>query len=219
MLFRVTADFADHDDGFGFWVVLELFDDADVGGADDGVSADTDAGGESDVGEFVHHLVSEGARFGYEADSSWVGGGFGWDDAGVGFAWADDSGAVRSDQAGAGFFGEGVEFGGVFDWDAFGDDDAQRDFCPDRFFHCVFRESGGDEDDGGVCPGGAHCFADGSEDRDGDVVVEGDAAAGTFRVHATYDVGAGVEHPLGMLLTFGSGHALDDDFRVFVKED
>ena len=41
--FGFAADFADHDDGFGFWVVVEHFQDIGVIGAVDGIAPDADA--------------------------------------------------------------------------------------------------------------------------------------------------------------------------------
>ena len=44
-----------------------------------------------------------------------------------------------------------------------------------------------------------------------DGAVEVDALAGLLRVHAADDVRAGGDHPTGVLLPLGAGHALHDD--------
>lgn len=61
--FGVATDFTDHDDGFGFVVVVEHFEDVEVVGAVDGVSTDADAGAltVAHLRELEDGLVGEGA--------------------------------------------------------------------------------------------------------------------------------------------------------------
>src|SRR5690606_23344576 len=121
-LFGVTTDLADHHDRLGLRVFLEGLERVDVGGADDRVTTDADAGGEADVPQLVHHLVGQGARLGHQTDLARAGD-VGRDDAGVGLAGRDDAGAVRTDDAGlvAGGLGVRPEVGGVVHRDALGD--------------------------------------------------------------------------------------------------
>ena len=65
-LFGVAADFADHDDGVGVGVFVEELDGVGVGGADDGVAADADAGGLADfqVRQLAHRFISQRAGAG-----------------------------------------------------------------------------------------------------------------------------------------------------------
>jgi hypothetical protein len=58
-LLGVAADLADHDDRLGLGVLLEGLEAVDVGGADDRVAADADAGGEAEVPQLEHHLVGQ----------------------------------------------------------------------------------------------------------------------------------------------------------------
>ena len=95
----VAADLPDEDDQFGVGVVLEGGEAVDVGGADDGVAADADAGGEADVAQLVHELVGEGAGLGDQADPAGLGD-VGGDDARVGLAGGDQAGAVGADDRG-----------------------------------------------------------------------------------------------------------------------
>ena len=37
--------------------------------------------------------------------------------------------------------------------------------------------------------------------------------------HAADDLGAGLQHPLGVLATLGAGHALDDDLGIGIQKD
>ena len=61
-------------------------------------------------------------------------------------------------------------------------------------------------------------FAYGAEDGHG-AVVEVDAAARLARVDAADDVGAGGEHPAGVLHALASGHALHEDLAVLGEID
>ena len=67
LLFGVAADFADHHDGVGVGVFVEELDGVGVGGADDGVAADADAGGLADLrgsstGRQLHRSACRSAR-------------------------------------------------------------------------------------------------------------------------------------------------------------
>src|SRR5690606_2972861 len=198
---------------------------------DDRVAADADGGGEADVPQLVHHLVGERAGLGHEADAAGPGD-VGQRDADVRLAGTDDAGAVRADEAHALVLGVGEELGGVGHREALGDDADERHARVDGLDDRALGVGRRDEDDGDVRTGGLHGLRDGAEDghrhgagaallgtgadrRD----VEVDAGAGLARVDAADDLGAGAEHPAGVLLSLGTGHALDDDARGRFEDD
>ena len=73
-LFGRAADLADHDDGFGFGIVVEQAQRIDVRGADDGIAADADGRRLADAAlrELVHGLIGQRARARDDADRAFL---------------------------------------------------------------------------------------------------------------------------------------------------
>ena len=211
----VATDLTDHDDSFSLRIVLECLDSIDMGSTNNWVTTDTNARGESDVTQLVHHLVGQGTGFGNQADLAWVWSSLCWDDACIGLAWGDQTRAVWSDNAGlAALFRRSVEFRGVLDRNAFGNHNNKWHFCVDSFFSSCLGELRWNEKYGDVSSGLVLGVFDRTEDRDSLAAFEFHLFAGFLRVHTTNNVGSGIQHALGVLHTFRASHALNDDLRI-----
>src|SRR5664280_1133157 len=213
-LLGVPADLADHDDALSLRVILKGLQAVDVGGSADRVAADADAGGEPDLPQLVHHLVSQGAALADEPQRPALGD-RGGDDAGVGLLRADQPRAVRTDDPGdvAPAAGVGPELGAVVHRDALGDDHTQRYAGVHGFLDRGLSPGRGHEPDRDVGPGFGDRLLHGTEHRDA-VNIRPRLA----RVDAGDDVGPGGHHPPGVLGAFGAGDALDEDLAVRVEK-
>ena len=96
-------------------------------------------------------------------------------------------------------------------WNAFGDCNCKFDFGIDCFNHGGLCESRRNKHHGNVRTSSLHRFSYGPKDWKG-LAIDLNALAGLARVDSANDVGAALEHALGVLHTFGSSHTLDDDF-------
>ena len=69
-LFRIAADFADHDDRFRVRIFVEELDRIDEGGADDRIAADADAGrlADAELRQLTDGLIRQRAGAGHDAD-------------------------------------------------------------------------------------------------------------------------------------------------------
>src|SRR5262249_918019 len=87
VLFGRPADFPDHDDGVGVWILREQFQRIDVRGSDERIATDTDAGGlsETEASQLVNRFVGERAALRDDTDSA-LAADVSWNDAGLGLA-------------------------------------------------------------------------------------------------------------------------------------
>src|ERR1035438_1455304 len=130
-LFSRTADFADHDHAMRFRVGLEQFNDVQVRGAVDRVTADTDTSGLADAaaGELPNGFVGQGAAARNHADMALLVNVPGSDAdtaaavrilAGAG---RHNTGAIGADQPGRPAFHRALDLDHIVDRDAFGNAD------------------------------------------------------------------------------------------------
>src|SRR5690606_26804824 len=176
-------------------------------------------GAEADVAQLVHQLVGQRAGLGDQADLAGAGD-VRRDDARVGLAGADDTRAVRADDAGLVALGLGVrpEVRRVVHRDALGDHHGERDLGVDRLDHRVLGELRRHEQHRHVGAGLRHGFLDGAEHGQL-LAADLDLLACLAGVDTADHVGAGGEHAGGVLGALGARHALDDDLGVLVEED
>src|SRR5216684_4984108 len=99
-LFGVAADFADQNDGVRVRIVVEKLDGVEKRGADDGIATDADAGGlaDAELRQLMDGFVGQRAAAADDADVSRLVNAAGHD-ADLAFAWRNDAGAVRADEA------------------------------------------------------------------------------------------------------------------------
>src|SRR5699024_12825415 len=83
----LAADLANHHEYLGVRIPLELFNRSNVSGTNDWITADTNAGGKSDVRQLVHHLIGQRAGFGYQADGTWRWRSLGRDNSRIRLTW------------------------------------------------------------------------------------------------------------------------------------
>src|SRR5699024_10528905 len=216
VLLSIAADLANHHDCLGVRIPLELFNRSNVSGTNDWITADTNAGGKSDVRQLVHHLIGQRAGFGYQADGTWLRRSLGRDNSRIRLTWSDEPRAVRANDAGVGRLSQRKEFGGVLHWNTFRNYNSKWHAGVDSLFHSRLGELRGDKDDGDVRTGGLNCFAYGTEDRDFFTGFKRYSLARLLRVNAANNIGTRTEHALGVLHTLGTGHALNDDLGIRV---
>src|SRR5881392_1476746 len=99
-LLGVAADFADHNDGVGVRIIVEKLDGVQERGADDGITADADAGGlaDAELRQLMDGFVGERAAAADDADVALLVDAAGHD-SDFAFTRGDDAGAVRTDEA------------------------------------------------------------------------------------------------------------------------
>src|SRR6266540_6683982 len=215
LLLLVPADLADHHHRLGLRVGLEAGQHVDEVRPDHGVAADAHRGGLPDpgLGHLVHHLVGERAGAGDQADRPAVGDLAG-DDADVGLAGRDHTGAVGPDQRDA--LGAHVvpRPGHVEHGDVLGDQHDRADAGVDRLVERVDREAGGHEDQRGVGAALGDRVGHGVEHRDAL-----DLLAGLARRDAGDHVGAVGAVAQRVEAALAAGEALDDEPGVGVDED
>ena len=187
--FGFASDFADHDDGFGFGIVVEHFQDIGVIGAVDGVATDSDASAlaEATSGQLPDGFVGERAAPRDDADVAFFVD-VAWSDADaaaavrfVACAWGNDAWAVGADQAGGSALHGVFDADHVIDGDAFGDGDGEIEAGVDAFEDGVGGEGWRDKDGADRGAGFAGSFGDGVED--------GDAMGAVFEDLATFSWG------------------------------
>ena len=96
--FGVAANLADHDDEVRVGVVFESFQGIDVSGSHNRVAANADAGRKSQVAQLVHELVGQSARLRHQAQAARTSD-IGRSNADIALSGADNSGAIRANQA------------------------------------------------------------------------------------------------------------------------
>src|SRR5580704_16573303 len=183
--------------------------------ADDGIAADTYAGGlaDAEAGQLIDGFVGERAATADYPDVTLFVNAAGHDPD-FAFAGGDDAGAIGADEA---RFVEVHGGGGanhVDDRNAFGDAHDQRNFGIGGFENGVGRVWRRHKDDAGVRTSGLHCFANRVEHRSFEVL--GATFAGS---HATYNVGAVFDHLLGVESAFAARETLDDQARFFADQN
>ena len=136
-------------------------------------------------------------------------------DADLALARGDDAGAVRADQHHARMLLQHVlDAQHVQHRDAFGDAHDHADAGIGRFQDRIGRERRRHVDHGGIGAGGVDRFTHGVEHRQFDV-----GGAALPRGHAADDLGAVIDHLLGVEGALRAGEALDDDLGVLVDQD
>ena len=214
-LLGAAADLADHDDRLGVGVFVEHADGLDLGGADDRVAADADAGALADAfgSELGDDFVDERAGAADDADLAREEDVAGHDaDAGL-CAGGDDAGAVRPDEGALSAEEGALDHDHVHHRDAFGDADDERDFGGGRFEDGVRGEGCGDEDDADVRAGGAHGLVDGGVDRDAVLLFA--SAPGVDGCHDVRAVGDGAAHVIRALRP----DSLDHQARIGINKN
>ena len=130
-----------------------------MGGADNRVAANTDSGGEPNVGELEHHLVGEGTRLRDKTDLALTGD-IRRSNANQALLRGDNTGAVRPDNAGnllAVLVHRSLrgspELSGILHRHALGNDDDQTDLSLNSLKHGGFGEGGRHENNRNVRTG------------------------------------------------------------------
>ena len=210
-----AADFADHDDGVGFRIVVEQAEGVDVGGADDGVAAYADRGRLADaaLGELVDSFVGEGSGAGDDADGAFHMDAAGHD-ADFGFAGGDDPGAVGADEARGRVLELGPDFDHVESGDAFSNADDEGDTRVFSFEDGVGGKRRRNEDHGGVGAGCRDGVGNGVED--GPAFVGCAAFAGS---HASDDVGTVFGAAFGVEGAFFARKTLNNQSSILINQN
>src|SRR5699024_11087797 len=138
-LFGVAADLSDHHDSRSVRIGFECLQGVDMRRTDDGVTADTDCGGEPDIAQLEHHLIAQRTYLGNQAyrsrtcDHSRC-------DTSKRFSWCDDTGTTGSDDARVRTLRVREEIGGVLYRDPLGDDHQQTDTRVNGLYRRVLGE-------------------------------------------------------------------------------
>src|SRR5699024_12680252 len=98
---------------------LDFFNRGNGSAPKHGITADTNAGGNADIRQLVHHLIGQRAGFGSQADGTWLWRSFGRDNSRIRLTWSDKTRAVRANDAGVGLLSQRKEFGGILHWNTF----------------------------------------------------------------------------------------------------
>src|SRR5690606_30982023 len=150
-LFRRAANLTDHDDGFGFRILLEHGQDVGEVGTRNRVATDTHTGGlaKAVIRGLLHRLIGQCARAGHDADPAWL-----MDvarhDADLALTWRDHAWAVRPDQTYAQLVTLDLHVQHVECRNAFGDTDDQLDTSECRFQDRILTEGSRHIDDRGI---------------------------------------------------------------------
>src|SRR5690606_4785595 len=215
-LFGRTADLADHDDALGLLVGLEQLQAVDEVQAVDRVAADADHRrlAQAGIGGLLHGLIGQRARARHDRDlARHVD--VARHDADLALARGDDARAVRAHQHDVVITGQHVlDPQHVQHRDALGDGDDDLDARVGRLQDRVGRVRRRHVDDGRVDAGLDDGIGDGVEHRQAQVL-----GAALARRHAAHDLGAVLDHLLGVEGALGTGEALDDDLGVLVDQN
>src|SRR5574338_524466 len=216
MLLVGAADLPDQDDGARVAIGLEGGEAVDEIGADDRVAPDADAGGlpQAVGGELVDDLVGEGAAAAHHADVSRLAD-VARNDADLAPSGRDQAGTVRTDEPGATLAHERHHLRHVEHRHAFGDTHDERQPGVGGFENGRGREGSGHVDDGRIGAGRLHRFGHGIEDRD----LPLECLAALARRDAGDDLGAVLQHLLGVERAVAAGDALDEQPGALVDED
>src|SRR5881392_1090293 len=214
-LLGVAADFADHNDGVGVRIIVEKLDGVEKRRADDGIAPDADAGGlaDAELRQLMDGFVGERATAADDADVALLVDAPGHD-ADFAFAGRDDAGAVWANEARFLEIDDGGDAHHVKGGDAFGDADDERKLSVSGFEDGIGGVGRGNKNHRGVCASGLGSVGDGVEDR----ALKMFGAALAWRDPAD-DVGAVLDHLLGVESAFAAGETLHDEARFFVDED
>src|SRR5579885_679911 len=151
----IAADLADHDDGVRVGIFVEQPQGLGVCGADDGVTADADAGGLPDTkrAQLSHGFISQRSRTGDDSDVPLLVN-MARHDADLALAGRNDAGTIRADQPRARMILQiRPSTHHVRRRDAFGDADHQRATGVSGFHDRVRGERRRNEDNARVRPG------------------------------------------------------------------
>ena len=228
VLFGAATDFADHDNGFGGFIVLKGFQSLLQGRADDRIAARAKACGETDVRQLPHQLIGQRSGLGHQTQRA-AGHDAIWNNAevaalGVLRRWQrQQTRTIRPNDAHALTQGQLDEIRAVRHRNAFGDDDNQFDAGFNGLNDGVLGEARRHEHDACFGSSGFDGFRAVGEHVNGGILAifgfrEGDVQPSLAGVHATDDVGAGLEHAGRVGHTLMPGHALDDDRSAIFNE-
>src|SRR6266478_2553921 len=164
-LFGVATDFADHNDGVRVRIIVEEPDGVEERRADDGITADADAGGlaDAELRQLVDGFVGQRPAAADHADISLLVNAAGHD-ADLALAGRNDAGAVRADQTSFLKVHDRRDAYHVYGGDAFGDANDERELGVGGFQDGIGGIGRRDKDHGGVCAGGFRGVGDGVED-------------------------------------------------------
>src|SRR5699024_9820704 len=162
---------------------------SDLSGTNDWITADTNAGGKSDVRQLVHHLIGQRAVFGYQADGTWLWRSLGRDNSRIRLTWGERPRAVRANDAGVGLLSQRNDFGSVLHWNTFRNYNSKWNVGVDSLFHSRLSEPGRNKDDGDARTGGLNCFPHATEDRDIFTGFKRYGLARLLRVNAANNIG------------------------------
>ena len=174
---------------------------------------------EAEVPQLVHHLVGQRAGLRHQSDPAGLGD-VGRDDAGVGLAGADQARAVRADDPGGALgLRVGEEVRGVVHRHALGDHDDQRHRGVDGLDHRALGAGRRHEHDRHVGAGRVHRLLRRSRTPGPTVPSKSMLWPAFFGFTPPTMFVPGGDHPTGVLLALGAGHALHDDLGALVQED
>src|SRR5579864_2362757 len=215
-LFRVAANFADHNDRVRFLIFIEQFQRVDKVCPDDRISADPDRRrlANAALRQLEHGFVRQRARARHNADVSFFMNMSGHN-ADLGFAGRNDSRTIRPNQSRLAFdLQVFIRPNHIQNRNAFRDANDQRHFGIDGFQQRVGRELRRNKNNRGVGAGlffgFRHCI------KDRPAFMRGAAFA---RRHAANNVGAVSRAGLGVERAFSSGNSLDDQPRGFIYKN
>ena len=185
-----------------------------MGGSHNWVTANTNAGGEAQVTQLVHELVGQGARLGNQTKAAGSRD-IGRSNADIALSGANDSGAVRADQAHATLKRIINESGRILNGDTFGDDDQSFNSGINSFNRRVLGVCRGHEDNRNICTsfltGLRNASKHGNLNVTGSAVfsaravrlnVEGHRSTGLAGVHTADNIRAGSQHAGRVFLAF-----------------
>ncbi len=207
-----TADFADHDDGFGFRVGLEQLQALDEIHAANRITTDTDTSGLSQTQRrsLMHGFIGQRSRTRNDTDLAAQVDAAGHD-ADLALVRRDDARAIRTDHAHAVGLQGRLDVQHVQHRDAFGDTDDQFNAGICRLKYRIRCKSRRHVDHRGIGPGLVDGFAHGIEYRQAQVNL-----ATLARRHATDHFRAIGQRLLGMESTLLAGEALTEHLGIFV---
>src|SRR5690606_35009502 len=163
---QLPPDLPDHDDTLGLGISDQEFDRLLGGGADNGVSPDSDGRGDSQslADDLVRGFIGEGTRFGNNANTSFFKDKAGHDTY-FGLPGGDDPWTVRTDQGAVQIFYIIIGLDHIRYRNALGYGDDHLDSRTCRLHDGICCKCGGNENDGGVRPHFLYRFLNGVEHR------------------------------------------------------
>jgi hypothetical protein len=218
ILLGVTTDLTNHDDTLGLRVLKELLKGVNEVGTVEGITTDTDDGGltETDLGGLVDSLISEGTRAGDDTDLTGLVDVSGHD-TDLTLVGLDDTGAVRTNEAGLGLLVEAVlDTDHVNLGDTLGNADNERDLSINSLEDSSGGTGRGDIDNSGVGTSLGSTLLNGVENGKTEVGLATLAGGDTTDHALSISIGS-LDSVLGMEGTGLAGETLSHDTSILVN--